>query len=55
MPITGRADEHDDLTTHKSVVKIFTSTQVPDPYRPWAKGSAQEVTGSGVVIAGKRS
>ena len=26
MPITGRADEDDDLTTHKSVVKIFTST-----------------------------
>jgi S1-C subfamily serine protease len=48
------AAEGDDLRTHKSVVKIFATIHQPDPYRPWAKGSAYEARGSGVVIAGKR-
>jgi S1-C subfamily serine protease len=38
----------------KSVVKIFTTLRRPDPYRPWTKAMPQEVTGSGVVIEGKR-
>ena len=38
----------------KSVVKIFTTLRRPDPYRPWTKATPQEVTGSGVVIEGKR-
>jgi len=37
-----------------SVVKIFATVRYPDPYEPWTKGSPQEVTGSGVVIEGKR-
>jgi len=36
------------------VVKVFSTMRYPDPYRPWAKASPQEVTGSGVVIEGKR-
>jgi S1-C subfamily serine protease len=37
-----------------SVVKIFSTLRRPDPYKPWTKATPQEVTGSGVVIEGKR-
>ena len=37
-----------------SVVKVFSSLRRPDPYKPWAKSSPTDVTGSGVVIEGKR-
>jgi S1-C subfamily serine protease len=37
-----------------SVVKIFATVRYPDPYEPWTKNSPEEVTGSGVVIEGKR-
>ncbi|HEY4414270.1 MAG TPA: trypsin-like peptidase domain-containing protein [Verrucomicrobiae bacterium] len=37
-----------------SVVKIFSTARYPDPYKPWAKSSPEEATGSGVVIPGKR-
>jgi S1-C subfamily serine protease len=37
-----------------SVVKIFSTLRHPDPYKPWTKATPQEVTGSGVVIEGRR-
>jgi S1-C subfamily serine protease len=37
-----------------SVVKIFSTLRRPDPFKPWTKLTPQEVTGSGVVIEGKR-
>jgi S1-C subfamily serine protease len=37
-----------------SVVKIFSTVRYPDSYKPWAKQSPEELTGSGVVIEGKR-
>ena len=37
-----------------SVVKVFSTIRNPDPFRPWTKQSPQEVSGSGVVIEGKR-
>jgi S1-C subfamily serine protease len=36
------------------VVKVFSTIRYPDPYRPWTKASPQDITGSGVVIEGKR-
>jgi S1-C subfamily serine protease len=36
------------------VVKVFSTASYPDVYRPWLKQAPTEVTGSGVVIAGKR-
>ena len=36
------------------VVKVFSTIRYPDPYRPWTKASPQDVTGSGVVIEGRR-
>ncbi|MBI3712200.1 MAG: trypsin-like peptidase domain-containing protein [Burkholderiales bacterium] len=38
----------------KSVVKVFSTLRGPDPFKPWGKASPQEVTGSGVVIEGRR-
>jgi len=37
-----------------SVVKIFATIRRPDPYKPWTKASPADVTGSGVIIEGKR-
>lgn len=37
-----------------SVVKIFSTLRGPDPFKPWTKATPVDVTGSGVVIEGKR-
>ena len=37
-----------------SVVKVFSTLRGPDPYKPWSKAAPQSVTGSGVVIDGRR-
>jgi S1-C subfamily serine protease len=37
-----------------SVVKVFSTVSYPDVYKPWSKQAPTEVTGSGVVVAGKR-
>ena len=38
----------------KSVVKIHSTIRQPDYLRPWNKGNAQESSGSGFVLDGKR-
>jgi S1-C subfamily serine protease len=37
-----------------AVVKVFSTLRPPDPFKPWSKAAPVEVTGSGVVIEGKR-
>jgi S1-C subfamily serine protease len=37
-----------------AVVKVFSTLRGPDPFKPWGKASPQEITGSGVVIEGRR-
>lgn len=37
-----------------SVVKVFSTLRRPDPYKPWGKAAPADITGSGVVIDGKR-
>jgi S1-C subfamily serine protease len=37
-----------------AVVKIFSTVRHADPFKPWAKQGPQDVTGSGVVIEGRR-
>jgi S1-C subfamily serine protease len=37
-----------------SVVKVFATMRYPDPFKPWTKQAPQEVTGSGIIIEGKR-
>jgi S1-C subfamily serine protease len=41
-------------TVENSVVKIFATMRAPDPFKPWTKQAPREVTGTGVVIEGKR-
>jgi S1-C subfamily serine protease len=37
-----------------SVVKVFSTVLYPDAFRPWTRQSPNDLTGSGVVIEGKR-
>ena len=37
-----------------SVVKVFSTLRRPDPFKPWSKAAPADITGSGVVIEGKR-
>jgi S1-C subfamily serine protease len=37
-----------------AVVKVFSTLRGPDPFKPWGKAAPLDVTGSGVVIEGKR-
>jgi len=50
----AQADDADNVKVRKSVVKILATVRHPDVFRPWTKSSPQEITGSGLVIAGKR-
>jgi S1-C subfamily serine protease len=50
----ANADDAADGGTRKSLVKIFAKLRGPDVYRPWTRTSPRDVTGSGVVISGKR-
>lgn len=50
------ANKTDDPSNNveKSVVKVFTTARYPDMQRPWSRQPPAEVSGSGVVIKGKR-
>jgi S1-C subfamily serine protease len=37
-----------------AVVKVFATTRNPEPYQPWAKAAPHDVSGTGVVIDGRR-
>jgi S1-C subfamily serine protease len=52
--ISSGFDETNTDAIANSVVKIFSTARYPDPYKPWTKQAPVEVTGSGVVIKGKR-
>jgi S1-C subfamily serine protease len=43
-----------DSSVENSVVKVFATVRYPDLYKPWTKLSPTDITGSGVVIEGKR-
>ena len=47
------ADKNFDVVAN-SVVKIFSTVRYPDVFKPWTKNAAAGLTGSGVVIEGKR-
>jgi S1-C subfamily serine protease len=40
--------------TENAVVKVFSKAAYPDLSRPWTKAPPQEVSGTGVIIDGKR-
>ncbi len=37
-----------------SVVKVFSTLRMPDPFKPWTKQAPQQISGSGVIIDGHR-
>jgi S1-C subfamily serine protease len=41
-------------TIENSVVKVFSIVRYPDTFKPWTKQEPKDITGSGVVIEGKR-
>jgi S1-C subfamily serine protease len=55
-PAAPQADTHalPAVDVETSVVKVFSTVRYPDPYRPWTKQAPNEISGSGVVIEGKR-
>jgi S1-C subfamily serine protease len=44
----------DDEAVSRSVVRIFSTKRSPDLYRPWRKKDGEDLTGTGVVIEGRR-
>jgi S1-C subfamily serine protease len=48
------AENAKSSVVENAVVKIFATVRYPDLYKPWTKQAPSEVTGSGVVIEGKR-
>src|ERR1700759_2476917 len=51
--VPASADANFD-TVANSVVKIFSTVRYPDVFKPWTKDAPSSITGSGVVIEGKR-
>jgi S1-C subfamily serine protease len=51
---TEPSKEKPSAALESSLVKVFATVRNPDPYRPWTKQAPSEVSGSGVVIDGKR-
>ncbi|HXS68821.1 MAG TPA: serine protease, partial [Candidatus Polarisedimenticolia bacterium] len=51
--VPASSDKNFDAVAN-SVVKIFSTVRYPDVFKPWTKNSPTGVTGSGVVIEGKR-
>ena len=49
VPAPARND-----AVENSVVKVFSTVRYPDYFRPWTKESPSEISGTGVVIEGKR-
>jgi S1-C subfamily serine protease len=37
-----------------SVVKVFSTSRLPDLFKPWTKQAPRDATGSGVIIEGRR-
>ena len=51
--VPASADTNFDAVAN-SVVKIFSTVRYPDVFKPWTKSAPASITGSGVVIEGKR-
>ena len=53
IPLGGRSAFATD-GVESSVVKLLVTKRQPDYFRPWTKAAPEKVSGSGVVIDGKR-
>lgn len=52
--VTPESISPSPVNLENSVVKVFSTLRGPDPFKPWGKAAPQDITGSGVVIEGKR-
>lgn len=52
QPAAADSREHEQLK--RSIIKIYTTAAAPDYFNPWALLNAQQLSGSGAVIDGKR-
>ncbi len=50
----GPAAKVAPASVENTVVKIFSTSRYPDPYKPWTKQGPRESTGTGIIIEGKR-
>ncbi len=50
--LAGQADSRDKIAD--AVVKVYSTLREPNYLRPWTKEPAKEVSGTGVIIDGKR-
>ena len=54
-PLAAQAQQASESgSLSNSVVKVFATSRLPDPFKPWAKQGPRDGTGSGVVIEGNR-
>src|SRR5882724_8953287 len=53
-PSSAAPSETPSPTVENSMVKVFSTLRLPDPYRPWTKQQPSEVSGSGAIIGDKR-
>lgn len=51
---SGTEAKAESKAIESSVVKVFATARYPDFFKPWTKQAPRELTGSGVVIEGKR-
>jgi len=51
---TGTEAKVAPASVENTVVKIFSTSRYPDPYKPWTKQGPRESTGTGIIIEGKR-
>ncbi|MDQ6808264.1 MAG: trypsin-like peptidase domain-containing protein, partial [Verrucomicrobiota bacterium] len=53
-PVPSTPTETPSRAVENAVVKVFSTLRFPDLYKPWTKQGPHEISGSGVVIDGKR-
>ncbi len=53
-PVRAGQDDGQESKIRESVVKISASMRYPDLTHPWTKQNSQEISGTGVVLDGKR-
>lgn len=54
FPYLALADDAQESAIRESVVKISATRRLPEIVKPWTKQSPSDVSGTGVVIEGKR-
>ncbi len=54
VPTSDIVSDATAAAVENSVVKVFATRRGPDLYKPWTKQAGSEVSGTGIIIEGKR-